>query len=125
MGKKQADPSLFTALINELPTRAAELLEVSAISTFNGSLKVTAYCLGPLSGRALNTEPTSWSGAREALEKDQLLFSTLNVQHGVRKQLGSVGINTGWERLIKWCRRRALKKKKKRQIFMGNLNLFA
>lgn len=46
-GGNQAGPSLFTALINELPTRAAELLQVSAISTFNGSLKVTARAWVP------------------------------------------------------------------------------
>lgn len=112
---------MFTALINELPTRAAELLEVSAISTFNGSLKVTAYCPGPLSGRALHTERSSWSGAREALEKDQLLFPTLNVQPGVKKQLGSVGINTGWKHLIKRCRGRASKNKEEEE----EKNLFA
>lgn len=52
MRQKQADLSLFTALINELPTHESlscnRYLYHNA-STLNRPLKVTAYCLAPLS----------------------------------------------------------------------------
>ena len=56
--EKNQNRSKFVYSINQWAphSQVSELFEVSAISTFNGSLKVTAYCLGPLTGWVLNTE---------------------------------------------------------------------
>lgn len=68
LGQKRADPRLFTALINELPThKSRSCNRYHRASTLSGPLKVTAYCLAPLSGWELHTECAGWSGARGPL----------------------------------------------------------
>lgn len=68
--QKQADPRLFTALINKLPTHKSSSCNwylrmlCPSLASPNGPLKVAAT----LSGWELHTECTSWSGARGVLE---------------------------------------------------------
>lgn len=104
--KNKTDPSLFTALINGLPTHRF--------------LSYLRYLPSPLSMAPSRLLPIAWVLSQDGcwilnepagLEPEKHLrqasvFYPDCAAHGVKKLLSAVVINTGWQRLIKvsrWC----------------------